>query len=417
MYCEINKNGHKAQTYSMKSAYLRVIIRVIYNDMDALKTIFKMILGFAVGAVVGLLIAGIGLVCFTDVTFAEFLSKLQSVQFSETMLAAGVGVLTFFVSMVILIPLHEVGHLVCGLLSGYRFVSFRIFNLTIIKIDGRLRVKRYSIAGTGGQCLLMPPDLPVEDIPTAWYNFGGVLANIIAVLLAIPFLYIVEHPLASEVVFIFMLTGVLTILMNGVPMKVGGASNDAYNMLVLRKNLLAKRAFVQALRGNALLQNGVRPKDMPAEWFVVPADIDYKNPLHVSFPLMAASRLVDELRFDEALQQFETLYEHKQEIIGLYVNEIACELVFLRLVAGNIEGARALLDKNLKQYIKVYSKMMSSKERIRCTIALILDDDRAKAEEIYNNLRARQHEYLLQGEVKSDLAVTEAVLFPSAEQQ
>ena len=49
---------------------------------------------------------------------------------------------------------------------------------------------------------------------------------------------------------------------------------------------------------------------------------------------------------------------------------------------------------------------------IGCIIALLMDNDRAKAEEIYNSLRSRQNEYLLQGEVKSDLAIMEAVLFP-----
>lgn len=376
-----------------------------------MKTIGKMILGFLVGAAAGLLIAGIGLVCFTDVTFPEFVGKLLTVHFRETLMAAGVAVITFFVSMVILIPLHEAGHLVCGLMSGYKFVSFRIFNFTIIKADGRIRVKRYGIAGTGGQCLLTPPDRSLEEIPVGWYNAGGVLANVIAVLLAIPILYGVEHPLAFEIVAIFMVSGGFLILMNGVPMKINGTANDGYNLFALRKNLVAKRAFVQALRANAMLQNGVRPKDMPEEWFVVPAAIGYKNQLQVSFPLMAASRLIDELRFDEALQQFESLYAHKQEIIGLYVKEIECELVFLRLVCGNPDGARELLDDSLRNYIKMYSKVMSSKERIRCIMSLILENDRAKAEEIYNNLCARQGEYLLQGEVKSDLAVMEAILF------
>lgn len=371
-----------------------------------------MILGFAVGVVAGLMIAGIGLACFTDVTLLEFVGKLQSVQLGETMLAAGIAVVSFFVSMALHISLHEAGHLVCGLLSGYRFVSFRIFNFTMIKIDGKLRVKRYGIAGTGGQCLLSPPELPLEEIPVGWYNLGGVLANIFAVLLAIPFLYIVDHPIAGEIVVVFMLAGVFVILVNGVPMKIGGMANDAYNMLALKKDRIAKRAFVQALQGNAMLQNGVRPKDMPEEWFAVPLGINYKNQLHVSLPLMAASRMMDELRFAEALQQYEDLYGHRQETIDLYVKEIECELVFLRLVAGNIDGAKELLDKSLTQYIKMYSRMMSSKERIRCIISLMIDNDRPQALDIYEALRARQNDYLLQGEVKSDLAVMEAILFP-----
>lgn len=49
--------------------------------------------------------------------------------------------------------------------------------------------------------------------------------------------------------------------------------------------------------------------------------------------------------------------------------------------------------------------MMSSKERILCAIALYLENDTQKAHEICDNLRKRQNDYLLQGEVKSDLAI------------
>ena len=50
------------------------------------------------------------------------------------------------------IVLHEAGHLVCGLMSGYRFVSFRVGSITLFKDgDGKLRFKRFKLAGTGGQ--------------------------------------------------------------------------------------------------------------------------------------------------------------------------------------------------------------------------------------------------------------------------
>ena len=38
-----------------------------------------------------------------------------------------------FLGAYLQIILHEAGHLVCGLLTGYRFVSFRVGSLTLIK--------------------------------------------------------------------------------------------------------------------------------------------------------------------------------------------------------------------------------------------------------------------------------------------
>ena len=55
------------------------------------------------------------------------------------------------------ILLHEAGHLVFGLLTGYRFLSFRVGSLMLVREQGKLRLKSFSIAGTGGQCILIPP--------------------------------------------------------------------------------------------------------------------------------------------------------------------------------------------------------------------------------------------------------------------
>lgn len=378
--------------------------------MKTLRSILKMILGLIVGIIIGLIIASLIVVCFTDTTFTDFLSNLVSTKCTEAMTAAGVGVIASVLSIIILIPLHEAGHLVCGLLSGYKFVSFRIFSFTFIKLDGKLHIKKYSVAGTGGQCLLAPPDLPIEKIPTVWYNLGGVLANVVAVCALVPVLFVNLHPLFFEAIVIFILTGILLIIMNGIPMKISGTGNDAYNMLALRKNMLSKRGLVDSLRANAMIQNGVRPKDMPDSWFIVPSDINYANQLEISIPLMAASRLIDKMDYQGALRGFEHLYEHKQEIISLYVKEIECELVFLRLMCGHIDSAKELLSPELKKYIETYRIVMSSKERILCAIYLIIENDRNKAFEIYNSLHQRENEYLLQGEVKSDLAIMKTML-------
>ncbi len=370
-----------------------------------MKTVLKLIGGLLTGIVTGLAIAVIIIVLFTDTTLSEFIDKMLSMDGIKAVTAALVGMLSFLASIALLIPVHEAGHLVCGLLTGYKFVSFRIFNLTFIEIDNKIRVKKFSVAGTGGQCLLTPPDLPLEQIPTGWYNAGGLLANILILILVIPLFFLNPHPLVVEALTIFCLTDVFLILTNGIPMKLGGISNDGYNIIYLNRNLLSKRAIVLQLRSNALIQNGMRPKDMPDEWFEWRTDIDYKNPLEVSILLMHASRLVDQMRFENAYNEFSELYNHKADLMQLYVNEIACELVFCALMTGHKEIAEDLLDPKLRKYIDTYKKVMSPKQRILCAIALLIDNDRTKANEIFQSLEASKEKYLLQGEVNSDLAI------------
>ncbi len=375
-----------------------------------MKTIFKLLGGLLLGGLLGLLIGALVVVLFTDTTWSEYIQKYYSIDISEGLAVFFVAICSLIVSLLIIIPIHELGHLVCGLLTGYKFVSFRIFNWTFIKIDGKIRIKKFAIAGTGGQCLLTPPDLPLEKIPTGWYNFGGVLANIILLLIVIPFFFLDLNPFVVEALAVFAMIDTIMILMNGIPMQAGGIGNDGYNIKLLKNNLLSKQGIVNQLRANALIQDGIRPKDMPDALFSNPKDINYKNALEVSIPLMYTSRMIDNFQYEDALCEMESLYSHKDEIMPLYVKEIACELVFLYLRTGNLDKAEALLDKDLRKYIDTYRKTMSSKERILVAIALYLDKDEAKAKEIYEKFNSRKDQYLLQGEVKSDLAIIQDML-------
>lgn len=375
-----------------------------------MKTIIKLLSGLFAGMAAGIVLSVILVVTFTDTTLPEMVDNLLAADIAEAALSFLVGMAAFLVSLAVIVPVHEAGHLVCGLLSGYKFVSFRIFSMTIIRAGGRLRVKRFSIAGTGGQCLLTPPDLPVEEIPTMWYNAGGVLANILLLLAAIPLFLLDLNAFVFEAVFVFCLTDIFLIVLNGVPMKLGGIGNDAYNMVHLRKNPVSKKALVNSLRANAFIQNGTRPKDMPEELFEWTPDIDYKNPVEISIPLMRASLLIDRMEWEEAYALLEEIYSHRAEIVPLYVSETVCELAFCAMVTGRRERAEGLLDEPLRRYIRQYSGVMSSKQRLLCAMALYLDNDRDKALGIHDKLKASQHKYLLQGEVKSDLHIMEHML-------
>ena len=77
-----------------------------------------------------------------------------------------------WVSILLQVIIHEFGHFVMGKLTGYKFVSFRVFNILFIKENNKLKIKPFSLAGTGGQCLLEPPD-DFNNTKYILYNLGG----------------------------------------------------------------------------------------------------------------------------------------------------------------------------------------------------------------------------------------------------
>ena len=91
-----------------------------------------------------------GLLCIRieEKMFDGDLSRLQS--FALLFCAIVVMLIMFFIHIII----HEGGHLIFGWFSGYQFSSFRVGNIILVNNNGKLHLKKFSIPGTAGQCLM-----------------------------------------------------------------------------------------------------------------------------------------------------------------------------------------------------------------------------------------------------------------------
>ena len=151
---------------------------------------------------------------------------------------------------------HESGHLIFGLLTGYKFISFRIGHFMFIREKGRLKVKLYNVVGTAGQCLMMPPQWS-ENMPYRLYNLGGCIMNLVTAVIAL----IAYFAAGTEGFFalcmaMLALMGFSMALTNGIPLRVGGISNDGMNAALLGKHKNTLRAFWLQLYVNGLLAKG-----------------------------------------------------------------------------------------------------------------------------------------------------------------
>ena len=375
-----------------------------------MKQALKLVGMFLIGILLGVMVSGAGIALFTDMTLAAFFGKLFRLHIAEVIGFPLLFICFFLITLFLQVTLHEAGHLICGLASGYRFVSFRIFNFTWIRKDGKWVLKRFSVAGTGGQCLLAPPDRPEEEIPVCGYNMGGVMMNILTALVALGFLLWMEDlPFMLSVFLVFwVIIGLFLGVTNGVPMKLGGIGNDAYTLRLLRHNPATKHALILQLRINALIQEGMRPKDMPEEWFKQDAaTIDYKDILQATVGLMNVSRLLDREEWEDAYRLLEDVKSHSSELIGILQQETDAELLFTALVTGRMERAGELATDKLLRYIHLYSRVSSSKQRQLFALALYQEHDREKAETIYRSVVNLREKYLMQGEVNMDIALME----------
>ena len=134
------------------------------------------------------------------------------------------------------IIVHEAGHLVFGLMSGYGFSSFRIGSLMWVKQEGKIRLRRFSLAGTGGQCLMVPKGESESRAQLITFNLGGVFANIILSCLFGLLYYLSLRVILLALVFLFgAIISFFVAITNGIPIALGGIANDGMNALHLSR--------------------------------------------------------------------------------------------------------------------------------------------------------------------------------------
>jgi hypothetical protein len=303
------------------------------------------------------------------------------------------------------IIIHEAGHLVFGLMTGYSFISFRIGSTTLIIENKRLKLRKYNIPGTAGQCLMLPPAAKENKCPFVLYNLGGSLMNFIIALLGIMIVVFVKQlvfPL-NAILVLAGSGGILAGLTNIIPMKLSGVPNDGYNVLSMLRDEDARKSFYAQLRANGLQSLGTRIKEMPLEMFMLKEGADLSNPLNTGSRLLEYVWHLDNLDFVSAKQCINSFIPNIDKVAVLYKNEINCERIFLELI-GDCDKALIdnLLDKKLKKYIKA-AKYMLSKKRLLMAYEAFYNKDETMALNYYEELKSLSDNYSVKGEADMEL--------------
>lgn len=258
---------------------------------------------------------------------------------------------------------------------------------------------------------MAPPDKPLEEIDTRWYNAGGVLANILIVLLSLVLVWAFDLPhWLNELLIIMAFIGIVTALTNGIPMKLGGVANDGYNLLQMEKDLPGKQSFCNILDINARSQEGETYSEMPERLFALPQPIDWKNSMHVGSVLSAATRLLALHQWEDAYQLLTEALNHKNEYMVLYQLETENMMIQTCILSGRDDEARLHYTKEVEKHIGQHASTQSDKQLTSMAVALVLDNDRPKAEKILHNLEANHDKYIHQSDVAMSLDLMHHIL-------
>lgn len=323
--------------------------------------------------------------------------------------------LGYLIAFFLQIILHEGGHLICGLLTGYRFVSFNIFGFVWHRDrDGKLRMGRMQIAGAGGQCLMAPPAYNGGDYPVALYNLGGVLANLIAAALCALLAFLLPITPLTLLLIPMVLVGLYFALVNGIPLSTPAIQNDGKNLLSVLRSPHARRALWVQLALAAATGEHIRLRDMPQEWFAPFPEEALEDPIVCTIPVQNTSRLMDQLNFPAALTAIRTLLAREKGVLGLYRMAMTCDGTVCELLAGEPGSLTAALESKENQQLMNAMAEHPTILRTRYAVALLRDHDREKADKLLQRFEAaaKKHAYPqeVEGEREILLAVQNAAL-------
>lgn len=313
-----------------------------------------------------------------------------------------VFLLGVYAGMFLQIVIHEAGHLVFGLLTGYKFCSFRIGSFMLVRRDGKLHFCRFTLAGTGGQCLMSPPELTDGKIPVVLYNLGGSIMNLIAAALFFLLYYLTRD--AGVICIFFAACGVIGVgfaITNGVPLRLGVVNNDGHNAISLGKDKAATRALWIQLKVNERQTEGDRLRDMPEEWFTIPEE-GLDNSLIAAVAVLHCNRLMDEHRFNEAEETMLRLIREVKSLSGIYNGLLNCDIIACCLLTGRVPAFDEIM---VKEQIAIMKAMKNYPAVLRTNYltALLHNNDPAAAEKAKAALLKLQKSYPNPGELEGEL--------------
>lgn len=327
------------------------------------------------------------------------------ISFGRYLLAMAWLMLALVLAFLAQTVVHEAGHLVFGLATGYRFCSFRVGSWMLVKAEENLRLRRMKLAGTGGQCLLAPPETPGDAMPYLLYNLGGALMNLAAAALCGLLAWLCRGQWALAVLLeaqALMALGDAAI--NGLPLRLGGICNDGYNALLCRRDPAALDSLRIQLQVAERQSRGQRLKEMPEEWFALPTEEQMTNELTAVRAILAENLAMDKGQLEEAARLCAWLESPGKAVVDLHRSLLLCDQVFCALVLGQVDDA--LLSRwNAKPEWKFRKQMRTflSVVRTEYAFALLWEKDQAKAARLRTECEhcARRHPY--PGDAQSEL--------------
>lgn len=281
----------------------------------------------------------------------------------------------FGFSFPIHIVLHEVGHILGGLISGYDFIMFRLFDTVWIKTASELSKRKEYVPGMMGQALMVPPKNE-ENPPFFLYHASGILMNLLTALLFIGFGRVFTIDWLAHFFTISAFVALFLGITNAIPFK----GSDGYNLLKQFKDKAATAQLTDLLYMYQEMVQGASLERLQS-YVDLEAYSSFEDPNTATIYSLHAQYLFEMKDFKGARKVCEVLYENIEDLFEGHRPLVTLDYLFSLLLTdpNHPEIPRIIESKIYKQFKDV---KQSDYIRFRAAVALYYEKDLEKAEKL-----------------------------------
>ncbi|WP_212936763.1 M50 family metallopeptidase [Bacillus hominis] len=168
----------------------------------------------------------------------------------------------FFGIVLLVLAIHELGHVICGLIVGLKFKFMTVGPITVQKEKGKIRIRENKIwMYVGGVAMLVPPSTQTPNLSRkwAWMTLSGPLTSLIFGIVS-GYIYMVSY---YHMLLYFSVLHLAIFVVTAIPIK-GTLLSDGMQFLILIKDDEKAREHLYTIQVSSELFSYKRPKDWDA---------------------------------------------------------------------------------------------------------------------------------------------------------
>ena len=237
------------------------------------------------------------------------------------------GYLFTFFSIYLIFILHELGHAVCGYLTGYRLVAFGLGNFLLTKRSGKFSLSRTAVLkNVGAQYIGLQED--ESDQRIILMLAGGLIVHLSLILLAILYGFLTRSWYFAAT---WICLNVSFLLINAKPV---GITDGAKIWELLQHPENTKYAYL-VLRHSA--QTLLAPQEYDLKDFIMPVDEDARGSFAESVLIFQGLVSIFDGQIETAKKHFQSLLEKTDNPMSKTISQLY--LLQIALLEGDYEKA------------------------------------------------------------------------------